>query len=182
MAAVASHSAGRAGTAVQCECFLHCCFNSALHCTVAKLSLLVASYPNKQPSINSLLIAASSEVRTDRIFARYLEWIQECKEAIHTLRLCIKQARAHREKCCSVLGAALGAALALEQAVYSGSLQTGRAQELQRLCASVTAAIELAQQRVQVSTWTSPCTTCSISALRCYVQWFVATSMPRLSC
>ena len=89
---------------------------------------------------------------TDRIFARYLEWIQDCNEAIHTLRLCIKQARAYRERCCAVLGAALGAVLALEQAVYSGSLHTGKAQELQRLCASVTAAIELAQQRVQVST------------------------------
>lgn len=50
-----------------------------------------------------------------------------------------------------MLGAALGAALALEQAVYGGSLHTCKAQELQRLCASVTAAIELAQQRVQVS-------------------------------
>lgn len=94
--------------------------------------------------------AVTSQVPTDRIFARYLEWIQECKEAIHTLRICIKQARAYREKCCSVLGAALGAALALEQAVYSGTLHMGDAQELQRLCAAVTAAIELAQQRVQV--------------------------------
>ncbi|KAL0038253.1 hypothetical protein WJX79_010194 [Trebouxia sp. C0005] len=94
--------------------------------------------------------AVTNEAPTDRIFARYLEWIQECKEAIHTLRMCIKQARAHREKCCSVLGAALGAALALEQAVYSGTLHTGKAQELQRLCAAVTAAIELSQQRVQV--------------------------------
>ena len=94
---------------------------------------------------------AAAEAPSDRIFARYLEWIQECKEAIHTLRMCIKQAKAHREKCCSVLGAALGATLALEQAVYSGTLHTGKAQELQRLCAAVTAAIELAQQRVQVS-------------------------------
>ena len=96
-------------------------------------------------------VAAAAEAPSDRIFTRYLEWIQECKEAIHTLRMCIKQARAHREKCCSVLGAALGSTLALEQAVYSGTLHTEKAQELQRLCATVTAAIELAQQRVQVS-------------------------------
>ncbi len=103
-------------------------------------------------SLNDLLsTAVTTEAPTDRIFVRYLEWIQECKEAIHTLRMCIKQARTYREKCCSVLGAALGAALALEQAVYSGTLHTGAAQELQRLCAAVTAAIELAQQRVQVS-------------------------------
>ncbi len=103
-------------------------------------------------SLKDLLsTAVTIEAPTDRIFARYLEWIQECKEAIHTLLMCIKQARAYREKCCSVLGAALGAALALEQAVYSGTLHTGEAQELQRLCAAVTAAIELAQQRVQVS-------------------------------
>ncbi|DBB01412.1 TPA: hypothetical protein ACH3X1_000077 [Trebouxia sp. C0004] len=94
--------------------------------------------------------AVMTEAPSDRIFARYLEWIQDCKEAIHTLRMCIKQARAYREKCCSVLGAALGAALALEQAVYSGTLHRGKAQELQQLCAAVTAAIELAQQRVQV--------------------------------
>ena len=103
-------------------------------------------------SLNDLLsTAATIETPADRIFARYLEWIQECKEAIRTLRMCIKQARAYRERCCLVLGAALGAALALEQAVYSGTPHTGAAQELQQLCAAVTAAIELAQQRVQVS-------------------------------
>ena len=112
-----------------------------------------------------LLLAANVQAPTDRIFARYLEWIQECKEAVHTLRMCIKQAKCHREKCCSVLGAALGAALALEQAVYNGSLHTRKAQELQRLCAAVTAAIELAQQRVQVSRYTSTSCTAQLDGV-----------------
>lgn len=87
----------------------------------------------------------------ERLFARHVEWIQECKGAVHALRLTIKQAKAHREKCCSVLGAALAAALALEQAVHSCANSAAKAQELQRLYAAVAAAIELAQQRVQVS-------------------------------
>ena len=89
---------------------------------------------------------------SEGVLDRHIEWIEECKAAVQALRLTTKQAKAHREKCCSVLGAALAAALALEQAVYSCALNTVKAQELQRLYAAVTAAIELAQQRVQVST------------------------------
>lgn len=98
-----------------------------------------------------LLVAATSAAPSQGILDRHVQWIEECKGAVQALRLTTKQAKAHREKCCSVLGAALAAALALEQAVYSCALNTVKAQELQRLYAAVTAAIELAQQRVQVS-------------------------------
>ena len=97
------------------------------------------------------LLAATNEVSNDGILDRHIEWIKECKDAVQALRLTTKQAKAHREKCCSVLGAALAAALALEQAVHSCALNIAKAQELQRLYAAVIAAIELAQQRVQVS-------------------------------
>ena len=123
--------------------------SNALHeCNSSHIQRLGA-WPSSPEFV--LRVAVASGAASDRIFARYLEWIQDCKEAIHTLRMCVKSARAHRSRCCALLGAALGASLALEQAVYSGTLQISKAQELQRLCASVTAAIELAQQRVQVS-------------------------------
>lgn len=97
-----------------------------------------------------LLIAATTERPDERLLPRHLEWIQECKDAVQTLRFTIKRAKAHRERCCSVLGAALAATLALEQAVHSCASNTAKAQELQRLYAAVTAVIELGQQRVQV--------------------------------
>ena len=99
----------------------------------------------------SFLCAAITEAPGQRLFARHLEWVHECKDAVQALRLTIKQAKAHREQCCSVLGAALAAALALEQAVHSCANNAAKAQELQRLYAAVVAAVELAQQRVQVS-------------------------------
>ena len=87
----------------------------------------------------------------DRLAARHSEWVQECKDAVQVLRLTIKQAKAHREHCCSVLGAALTAALAFEQAACNCSLIAAKTQEIQRLYAAIIAAIELALQRVQVS-------------------------------
>ena len=81
---------------------------------------------------------------------RHAQWVDDCKDAVQTLRLVIKQAKAHREKCCSILGAALAASLAVEQAVYSCGCDAAKAQQLQRMYAAVIAAIELAQQRVQV--------------------------------
>ena len=50
-----------------------------------------------------------------------------------------------------VLGAALGTALALEQAVYSGNLDTSKGRQLQELCTAATTVIELAGARVQVT-------------------------------
>ena len=97
-----------------------------------------------------LLVAALDERPGQKLRPRHLEWIEECKDAVQTLRLIIKKAKAHRGQCCSVLAAALTAALALEQAMHSCALNTAKAQELQRLYAAVIAAIELAQQRVQV--------------------------------
>ena len=49
-----------------------------------------------------------------------------------------------------VLGTALGTALALEQAVYSGNLDISKGRQLQELCTAATAVIELAGARVQV--------------------------------
>ena len=98
-----------------------------------------------------ILLAAMNEVPNEGMLDRHIEWIVECKDAVQALRLTTKQAKAHREKCCSVLGAALAAALALEQAIYSCALNVAKSQELQRLYAAVVAAVELAQQRVQVS-------------------------------
>lgn len=50
-----------------------------------------------------------------------------------------------------VLGTALGTALALEQAVYSGNLDISKGRQLQKLCTTATAVIELAGARVQVT-------------------------------
>ena len=50
-----------------------------------------------------------------------------------------------------VLGTALGTALALEQAVYSGNLDISKGRQLQELCTAATSVIELAGARVQVT-------------------------------
>ena len=124
---------------------------SHLLVSIAKYNLLViCCFCHVFPSL-LLLLAGTNERPSEGILDRHIEWVEECKAAVQALRSTTKQAKAHREECCSVLGAALAAALALEQAVYSCALSTAKAQELQRLYAAVTAAIELAQQRVQVS-------------------------------
>lgn len=77
------------------------------------------------------------------------EFISQCKEAVQQLRGSIQGATSHRAKCCEVLGAALTAILALDQAVHSSSWQY-QSRSLQRLCGEVIAAVDLAQRRVQI--------------------------------
>lgn len=77
-------------------------------------------------------------------------WVALCRDAIQELRAAVKQAKFYRAACCQAFAAALAAQLALEHFVHCGSLSTSLAQQQQRLCASMTAAIELAQRRIQV--------------------------------
>lgn len=77
-------------------------------------------------------------------------WVAQCRDAIQELRAAVKQAKFYRAACCQAFAAALAAQLALEHFVHSGSLSTSLSQQQQRLCASMTAAIELAQRRIQV--------------------------------
>lgn len=78
-------------------------------------------------------------------------WVEHCRDAIQELRVAVKQAKLYRAACCQAFAAALAAQLASEHFVHSGSLSTSLAQQQQRLCASMTAAIELAQRRIQVN-------------------------------
>ena len=78
--------------------------------------------------------------------------VVQCREAVQDLRAAVRQAKFHRAACCQVFAAALAAQLALEHSAESGILNSGQSQQQQRLCASLTAAIELAQQRIQVNT------------------------------
>ena len=80
-----------------------------------------------------------------------LGWVAQCKDSVEALRADIKQAKSQRDRCCQVLAAALAAQLALEHTVHLEGLNLRQAQALQQLCASTFAAIELAQQRVQVT-------------------------------
>ena len=80
-----------------------------------------------------------------------LGWVAQCKDCVEALRADIKQAKSQRARCCQVLAAALAAQLALEHTVHLEGLSLRQAQALQQLCASTFAAIELAQQRVQVT-------------------------------
>ena len=80
-----------------------------------------------------------------------LGWVARCKDSVEGLRADIKQAKSERARCCQVLAAALTAQLALEHTVHMEGLSLRQAQALQQLCASTFAAIELAQQLVQVT-------------------------------
>ena len=78
-------------------------------------------------------------------------WVVQSREAVQDLRVAVKQAKFHRAACCQVFAAALAAQLALEHSVENGILNSRQAQQQQRLCASMTAALELAQRRIQVN-------------------------------
>lgn len=77
------------------------------------------------------------------------ELVSQCKKSVQQLRSSIKEATSHRAKCCQVLGSALTAILAVDQAVRSPS-QHPPSRGLQKLCGEVIAAVDLAQRRVQV--------------------------------
>lgn len=77
-------------------------------------------------------------------------WVAQCRDAVQDLRAAVKQAKLHRAACCQIFAAALAAQLALEHSVHSSITSTRQAQQQQRLCASMIAAIELAQRRIQV--------------------------------
>jgi hypothetical protein len=98
-----------------------------------------------------LAAAALDEVPAPQLLDTYLSWVQDVKQAVDSLRGSIRAVRAHRERCCQVLGSALGTALALEQAIYSGNLDSHKGRKLRELCADVIATLELAESRVQVS-------------------------------
>ena len=77
-------------------------------------------------------------------------WVVQCRDAVQGLRAAVKQAKFHRAACCQVFAAALAAQLALEHSERSDSVNSSQVQQQQRLCASMTAALELAQRRIQV--------------------------------
>lgn len=78
-------------------------------------------------------------------------WAEHCSDAVQSLWAAAKQAKRHRAACSKLFAAALAAQLALQQLLHSRTPSISQAQQQQRLCASITAAIELAQQRVQVT-------------------------------
>ena len=78
-------------------------------------------------------------------------WVEHCSDGVQSLWAAVRQAKRHRAACCKLFAAALAAQLALQHLLHSSAMSTSQAQQLQRLCASITAAIELAQQRVQVT-------------------------------
>lgn len=95
-------------------------------------------------------------------------WVVQCREAVQDLQAAVKQTKMHRASCCQVFAAALAAQVASEIFLLSSILSSSQAQQQQRLCASVTAAIELAQRRIQVNTVHQQCcATCAWSCLAC---------------
>jgi len=112
--------------------------------------------------------AAAAVVADHAVVAmeQYTLWVTQCRDAVESLRADVKQAKSHRAKCCQVLAAALAARLALEHTIHDDGLSTRQAQHLQRLCASTVAAVELAQQRVQVALFSASCTAVSLLYVR----------------
>ena len=62
--------------------------------------------------VGPVTLATATE-KSDRL-QRCLSWVQDCKRAVNELRIEVKAAISHREKCCMVLSAAMAACLALE--------------------------------------------------------------------
>ena len=81
-------------------------------------------------------------------------WAAQSRDAVQNLRALVRQTKRHRAACCHLYAAAIAAQLALEQSVHSNLSSTSLAEQQQKICASITAAIELAQQRVQVIQYT----------------------------
>ena len=80
-----------------------------------------------------------------------LAWVAQCEEPIERLQATTKQAKFHRIKSCQVLAAALAAHVAVENTVHHGGLSSCQIQQLQGICTSTVAAIELAHQQIQVT-------------------------------
>lgn len=59
------------------------------------------------------MVADNTVEMSDRLH-RCLTWVHDCKRAVCELRIEVKAAVSHREKCCMVLSAAMAAVLALE--------------------------------------------------------------------
>ncbi|KAK9845513.1 hypothetical protein WJX81_008391 [Elliptochloris bilobata] len=84
------------------------------------------------------------------LLTRCVAFVGRVKKAVAELRADVRACTLHREKCSRVLSASLAASLALEQVLYSGNLDASKEQHLQRLCADVAAAVDLANARVKV--------------------------------
>ena len=104
-----------------------------------------------------MLWSGLAQLSLGRSAQQVLELVSQCKESVQQLRSSIKEAKSHRGKCCEVLGAALTAILALDQAVHSSSQHAPPSQGLQKLCGEIIAAVDLAQRRVQVCLLSSHC-------------------------
>ncbi|KAK9862905.1 hypothetical protein WJX84_001154 [Apatococcus fuscideae] len=76
--------------------------------------------------------------------------VKDVKQSVAELRVLVKDAVSHREKCCTVLSSALAVSLALEQVIYSGPMTSSRAKKLQRLSADTISNITLAGHCVKV--------------------------------
>ncbi|KAK9862943.1 hypothetical protein WJX84_012116 [Apatococcus fuscideae] len=70
--------------------------------------------------------------------------VKDVKQSVAELRLLVKDAVSHREKCCTVLSSALAVSLALEQVIYSGPMTATRVKKLQRLSADTISNVTLA--------------------------------------
>ncbi|KAK9807281.1 hypothetical protein WJX73_007482 [Symbiochloris irregularis] len=102
-------------------------------------------------SIDSASAAPSAaEQGEPQVIARTASSVQAVKHAVAELRISVKCAVSHREKCSILLSAAMAASLALEQVLYAGPIERSTEHQIQRLCSELLAVTDLADTRVKV--------------------------------
>ena len=79
---------------------------------------------------SSTVASTTSEASDAQAIARSASAVQAVKDAVAELRVSVKSAVAHREKCSILLSAAMAASLALDQVLISYILQDAVVQYL----------------------------------------------------
>lgn len=85
----------------------------------------------------------------------YSRWVDECIDAVGSLRARTKQAKAYQSHCWEMHAAALSIAKTLEQVIYTSHLSSELLKDLPELFAAAVSTIELAQSLIEVTSISS---------------------------